>query len=78
MTTETEAPKSLHSSSSAAVVGVMPTRLVLKTQSLDSDSGNRSCRHFVRQRDVALEVSLKVLNVVLFFESLINCLLEIE
>ena len=56
MTTEMEAPKSLHSSSTAAVVGVMPTRLVFKTRSLGPDSGNRSCRHFVRQRAVALKV----------------------
>ena len=55
--------KSLHSPSTAAVVGVMPTRLVFKTRSLEPDSGNRSFRHFVRQRTVALKVSLKALTV---------------
>ena len=32
--------RSLHSSSTAAVVGVMQTRLVFKTRSLGPDSGN--------------------------------------
>ena len=37
----------------------MPIRLVFKTRSLDLDFGNRSCRHFVRQRAVALKVKRK-------------------
>ena len=59
MMTELEAPKSLHSLPTAAVVGVMLIRLVFKTRSLGPDSGNRLCRHFVRQTAVALKVSLK-------------------
>ena len=40
----------------AAVVSVMPTRLVFKIRSLEPGSGSRLCRHFVRQKAVALEV----------------------
>ena len=48
--------RSLYSLPTAAVVGVMPTRLVFKTRSLEPDSGIRLRHHFVRQRAVALKV----------------------
>ena len=53
----------LYSLATAAVVVVMPTRLVFKTRSLGPDSGSWCTHHFVRQRAVALKVSLKALKV---------------
>ena len=51
-----EAPKSLHWSSTAAVVGATLTGLVHPTRSLDLDSGNPYTRHFALQRDAAWRV----------------------